>query len=105
MERAGNARTAPGRACLSNQSGAGLKFRFQEVSCAALSLDVRDRAALAQRLLAILDNPEDEEAEQLWAQEAEGRLEEFRVGRAKAVPSQEGARKAEKLLPSDFGLS
>jgi putative addiction module component (TIGR02574 family) len=64
----------------------------------ALSLDVRDRAALAQTLLASLDELNEEEAERLWADEAQTRLEEFRTGRARAVPAEEVARRAEKLF-------
>ena len=42
----------------------------------SLSLDVRDRATLAERLLASLEEITEEEAERLWAEEAERRLEE-----------------------------
>ena len=55
---------------------------------------MRDRAALAERLLASLDELSEEEAECLWAEEAQRRLEEYRTGRAKA----EVHAKAEKLL-------
>lgn len=69
-----------------------------EVFSVALSLDVRDRAALAQRLLASLDELNEEEAERLWADEAQRRLEELRAGRARSVPAEEVARKAERLF-------
>lgn len=64
----------------------------------ALNLDVHDRAALAQRLLESLDELSEEEAEGLWAQEAQRRLEEHRAGRAKAVPAEEVYKKAERLF-------
>ena len=48
-----------------------------EVLKNALSLNVNDRAALAERLLASLDELDEEEAERLWAQ----RSEERRVGK------------------------
>jgi hypothetical protein len=38
----------------------------------ALSLDVRDRAALAERLLASLEDLPEEDADCLWAEEAQG---------------------------------
>jgi putative addiction module component (TIGR02574 family) len=69
-----------------------------EVFNVALGLDVRDRAVLAQRLLASLDELSEEEAERLWAGEAQRRLEEFRAGRARAVPAEEVGRKAERLF-------
>lgn len=64
----------------------------------ALSLDVHDRAALAERLLASLEELSEEEAERLWADEAQRRLAEYRAGRAKAVRSEDVSRKAERLL-------
>jgi hypothetical protein len=53
-----------------------------EVLRTALSLDVRDRAALAERLLNSLEELSEEAAERLWAEEAQRRLEEFRAGRS-----------------------
>ncbi len=69
-----------------------------EVLRNALSLGIHDRAALAERLLASLDELTEEEAERLWAEEAQRRLEEYRAGRAKAVPAEEVHEKAERLL-------
>ena len=69
-----------------------------EVFKNALSLDVHDRAALAQRLLASLEELSEEEADCLWGDEAQRRLEEYRPGRAKAVPAEEVAKKAERLF-------
>ena len=64
----------------------------------ALSLDVHDRAALAERLLASLEDLSEEEAERLWAEEAQRRLEEYREGRAKVVQAERVHEKAERLL-------
>ena len=64
----------------------------------ALRLDVRDRAALAERLLASLEELPEEEAESLWAEEAQRRLENYRAGRAKAVRAEEVHDKAERLF-------
>ncbi len=69
-----------------------------EVFKNALNLDVDDRAALAQELLASLEELSEEEAERLWAEEAQRRLEEYRAGRAKAVAAEEVAQKAERLF-------
>ena len=60
-----------------------------EVLGNALSLEVRDRAALAERLLASLEELTEEEANRLWAEEAQRRLEEYRAGRAQAVQADE----------------
>jgi putative addiction module component (TIGR02574 family) len=64
----------------------------------ALSLDVHDRARLAERLLASLEELGEEEAERLWAEEAQRRLQEYRTGRASAVGAEQVAEKAERLF-------
>jgi len=66
-----------------------------EVLKSALSLKLDDRAALAERLLASLDELDEEEAEHLWAEEAQRRLEQYRAGRARAADAQDVANKAE----------
>jgi len=69
-----------------------------EVLRTALSLDAHDRTALAERLLASLEELSEEAAERLWAEEAQRRLEEYRAGRAKADPAEEVHQRAEKLF-------
>ena len=64
----------------------------------ALRLGVRDRAALAQTLLASLDELSEEEAESLWTEEARRRLEAYRAGRARAFSAEEVRSKAEQLF-------
>jgi len=56
-----------------------------EVLKSALSLKLEDRAALAERLLVSLDELDEEEAERLWGEEAQRRLEEYRAGRVGAA--------------------
>ena len=72
--------------------------QLDEILKDALSLDVRDRAKLAEQLLASLDTLSEEEAERLWADEAERRLKEYRAGRMKAIPADEVAEKAQRLM-------
>jgi putative addiction module component (TIGR02574 family) len=64
----------------------------------ALSLEVGERAALAERLLASLEELTEEEADRLWAEEAARRLKEYRAGRARAIPADEVHARAERLL-------
>jgi len=71
---------------------------LSEVLKNALSLDVHDRAALAEKLLASLEELSEEEAERLWAEEAQRRLEEYRAGRAKGVSAEAVHDKAKRLL-------
>jgi len=69
-----------------------------EVLKNALSLKLDDRAALAERLLASLDELDEEEAERLWAEEAQRRLDNYRAGRAGATEARDVARKAQRLF-------
>ena len=71
---------------------------LSEVLKSALSLKLDERAALAERLLASLEDLSEEEAERLWAEEAQRRLEEYRAGRAASVQAQDAANKAERLF-------
>ena len=71
---------------------------YSDVLRSALSLSADDRAALAERLLASLDDLEAEEADRLWTEEAIRRREEFQAARATAVEAQDVAKKAERLL-------
>ncbi len=69
-----------------------------EVLRSALGLSVNDRATLAEKLLASLDELSEEEAERLWAQEAQRRFEDCRVGRVAPIDAEEVAKKAKRLL-------
>lgn len=69
---------------------------FSDVLKIALSLEVHDRAALAERLLASLDELSEEEAARLWADEAERRLEQYRAGQG-SIPASSVHEKAEGL--------
>jgi len=64
----------------------------------AMRLDVHDRAALAESLLASLEELPEEEAERLWAEEAQRRLATYRSGRARAVRAEEVHEKVERLF-------
>jgi len=69
-----------------------------EILKSAMSLDVHDRATLAERLLASLEELTEEGAERLWAEESQRRLEQCRAGREKVVAAEEVRKKAESLL-------
>jgi putative addiction module component (TIGR02574 family) len=71
---------------------------LNEILKNALDLRADDRATLANRLLASLDELDEEEADRPWAEEARRRLDEYRAGRVGAVESSDVARKAEKLF-------
>lgn len=56
-----------------------------EVESAALQLPREERARLAERLIASLE--EDGEVERAWIEEAERRYERFRAGQSRVVPA------------------
>lgn len=60
---------------------------LDQVERDALALPERDRAALAEHLLATLDEAEGKDVEAAWLAEAERRYQEYRAGRMKAVPA------------------
>ncbi len=59
----------------------------EEIEATAMHLSVSERAQLAQRLLASLD--EDSEIEQAWAEEIDRRLDEYERGAVRTVPGEE----------------
>jgi ribosomal protein L11 methylase PrmA len=77
---------------------------LEDVLKDALVLEASERAALAEKLLASLNELQDEEqldqteAERLWVREAQQRLEAYRAGHTIPVPAQQVHAKAEKLL-------
>ena len=53
----------------------------RELESKALKLPAKERARLAERLISSLDQETDPDAEKLWLQEAESRLDELESGR------------------------
>ena len=55
----------------------------------ALALPLQERAELLERLLGTFQSPPDQRLDELWAREAEDRLDAFERGELKAVPAEE----------------
>jgi putative addiction module component (TIGR02574 family) len=70
----------------------------RQVESKALRLPTRERARLAERLILSLDEQTDPDAEKLWAEEAERRLDELRSGRVKSRAAESVFRKARSTL-------
>lgn len=58
---------------------------FEEILSAALSLSPDKRAMLAERLLASLDGPYQEQVDTAWADEAERRTRGIEEGKVAAI--------------------
>jgi putative addiction module component (TIGR02574 family) len=65
-----------------------------KIESEALNLDIQARAKLAGKLLMSLDEPSVSEVEQLWLDEAERRLDEYRAGKVQGVPTNEVFQRA-----------
>jgi putative addiction module component (TIGR02574 family) len=63
-----------------------------QVMKAALELSERDRAKLAEELLASLDGPADRPLDEAWIQEIERRSQELRSGKVNPIPAKEAMR-------------
>jgi putative addiction module component (TIGR02574 family) len=62
---------------------------LKEIAAEVLELPLTARAELASQLLESLDDLSEEEAEQLWAAEAERRFAEYQAGKIDSVPADE----------------
>ena len=69
-------------------------MQSEQATKEAMKLNIEEKAELAQRLLASLDDAPASEIEKLWLEEAERRLREFREGKTKGIPVEEVFRKA-----------
>ena len=74
---------------------------FDEIARDAMTLPLRDRVKLAQRLVSSLDDPMETDVEALWAAEAERRLEELRTGKVQCVEAADAFRKAHEALATN----
>jgi putative addiction module component (TIGR02574 family) len=70
----------------------------RELEAKALKLPSKERARLAERLISSLDQETDPDAERLWLQEAERRLDELEAGNLSGVPADQVFEKARSTL-------
>jgi putative addiction module component (TIGR02574 family) len=66
-----------------------MPMKVEEIAEEALALPIEARALLADRLVESLDPAEDGQLHQLWAPEAQRRLQELRSGSVRAIPGEE----------------
>ena len=70
----------------------------RDLESQALKLPHKERARLAERLISSLDHETDSDAQQLWLQEAESRLDELEAGSVPGVPADQVFEKARSTL-------
>ncbi|HEX2201686.1 MAG TPA: addiction module protein [Longimicrobium sp.] len=73
-----------------------MAMRFEEVESAALQLPRTERARIAERLIASLD--EDAEIEQAWLDEVERRVREVDAGEVQLIPGDQVMDEIRALL-------
>ncbi len=71
---------------------------IQEFEEQALKLPAHDRAALAERLIASLDELSTAENERMWVEEAEARYEAYKRGEIESVSAEEAIREIRDSL-------
>jgi putative addiction module component (TIGR02574 family) len=71
---------------------------MRDLESKALKLSPRERARLAQRLISSLDQEADADAEKVWRDEAERRLDELKSGKVAGIPAEKVIRKARSSL-------
>ncbi len=70
----------------------------RELESKVLRLPTKERARLAEKLLASLEGTAEPEAEALWLAEAERRLAELEAGSAAGITAEEVFRKSRESL-------
>lgn len=60
---------------------------IKEIEAEIKKLDLKDRSALAKRIVESLDELTEAEIEKLWAEEAERRLDELEQGQIAEIPA------------------
>ena len=71
---------------------------FSQLESAVLTFPLDQRAALAQKLLLSLEEPNDAEFDRLWGEESARRADECDAGLVQAIPREAVAAKARALL-------
>ena len=71
---------------------------IQEFEKQALKLPAHDRAMLAERLIASLDEVDPVENERMWVEEAEARYQAYKRGEIESFPAEETIREIRDSL-------
>jgi len=71
---------------------------LKECEAQILKLPIKDRALLAEHLIASLDAVDDSENERLWLDEAERRYQQYKNGDVSARPATEVLRDARSRI-------
>jgi putative addiction module component (TIGR02574 family) len=71
---------------------------LEQLEAEIRKLNLKERAALAKRIVQSLDELSESEIEALWVEEAERRLDELEQGLATEIPAEEVLRRARTAI-------
>ena len=71
-----------------------MSSEFEQCEASAMKLPLSERAALAARLIASLDDATDADQERAWLEEADRRYQAYAAGRISARPAADALREA-----------
>lgn len=75
-----------------------MSINFKELEKEIRALGSREKAALARTLIEDLDATLDQDAEQLWIEEAQRRYNAYLSGELEAIPGKEAMQRARERL-------
>ena len=75
-----------------------MSAKLEELETKARRLPLKDRAQLADRLIASLDEVNEAESERLWAEESARRYQEYKKGHIPSRPAEDVMRDARAKL-------
>ncbi len=73
-------------------------MNLEQLEAEIRKLNLKERAALAKRIVQSLDELSESEIEALWVEEAERRLDELEQGLATEIPAEEVLRRARTAI-------
>ncbi len=73
-------------------------MNLEELEAEIRNLSLKERSALAKRIIRSLDELSESEIEALWVDEAERRLDELEQGLAPEIPAEEALRRAQAAI-------
>ena len=73
-------------------------MNLEQLEAEIRKLSLKERAALAKRIVQSLDELSESETEGLWVEEAERRLDELEQGLAPEIPAEEVLRRARTAI-------
>ena len=79
--------------------------KLEEAMAILSELGIDERGQLAAKILLSLEEPSEEEIEELWIAEADRRLQEYREGKVRGIPAEKLFQQTIKGISWTFNLT